>query len=449
MQEEGTGPSSFAAVLTAKRLLVWGVGLFALSWFIHLQTTLTPGLVDRVGRLKGSDYVQFYVMGSLVRDGRAGDLYDPQAHIDEGRRRIDPNLQFYASHPNYGPQVALAFVPLAGLSYGWSLTVFLALSLLCYAAAVWIVWRDCAALRGHGPIVAVLAAASPLLLTVVRYGQASAFAVLALALALAAFRRGRLFLAGAAVGCVAYKPQLALLFGVALLAARQWRAVAGAVAAAAGQLAIGWLVAGSAAMTQYFAELWLLARNPSLVQTYASELHSVRGFVRLLVPYAPVVTACAVAALLVGVAAAIRTWRSDSPTPLRFGEIVVLTILVSPHLLAYDLLLLTIPLLVFADWAVEHPKRRQAGIAFALALLYFAPFSGMIVARLTGVQVSVIVMALVAWWMYGVCADPSVIRMEREGSADRQGDNFAIVAPRCAAVSSQNSTTRGWRSSAA
>ena len=42
MKEEGTGPSSLAAVLTAKRLLVWGVGLFALSWFIHLQTTLTP-----------------------------------------------------------------------------------------------------------------------------------------------------------------------------------------------------------------------------------------------------------------------------------------------------------------------------------------------------------------------------------------------------------------------
>jgi hypothetical protein len=65
-------------------------------------------------------------------------------------------------------------------------------------------------------------------------------------------------------------------------------------------------------------------------------------------------------------------------------------------------------------------------------LLYFAPFSGMVVARLIGVQIAVVVMALVAWWMYQVSME-----------------SRAIVAPRWAAVSSQNSTTSGWRSSAA
>ncbi len=60
---------------------VWGVALCALSWFIHLHTTLTPGLVDRVGRFKGSDYIQFYVMGSLVSEGRSDALYDAHAHL--------------------------------------------------------------------------------------------------------------------------------------------------------------------------------------------------------------------------------------------------------------------------------------------------------------------------------------------------------------------------------
>src|SRR5437867_5299876 len=141
-------------LLTPKRLMVWGLGLFAVSWFIHLHTMWTPGLVDRAGRFKGSDYVQFYVMGSLVRDGAADSLYEPQAHLAEGRRRISPDLRLYAAHPNYGPQVALAFVPLAALPYGWSLFAFLTLSALCYAASVWLVWRDCAALGGHGRLVA-------------------------------------------------------------------------------------------------------------------------------------------------------------------------------------------------------------------------------------------------------------------------------------------------------
>src|SRR5437870_11106348 len=105
----------FFSVLTPKRLMLWGLGLFAVSWFVHLHTMWTPGLVDRVGRFKGADYVQFYVMGSLVADGRADALYDPQAHLAEGRRRIRSDLGIYAAHPNYGPQLALAFVPLAML----------------------------------------------------------------------------------------------------------------------------------------------------------------------------------------------------------------------------------------------------------------------------------------------------------------------------------------------
>lgn len=422
-----------SSLLTPKRLMVWGLGLFAVSWFIHLYTMTTPGLVDRVGRFKGSDYVQFYVMGSLVREGRTEALYDAQAHLAEGRRRIRPDLGLYAAHPNYGPQVALAFVPLAALPYGWSLGVFVAVSALCYAFSVWIIWRDCDALRRHGRLVAVLAAASPLLLTVARYGQASAFALLALSLALAALRRRRLFLAGLAIGCLAYKPQLGVLFGIVLLATRQWRVVAGAVAAVVVQLAVAWIAAGSQTMARYGAELWLLVRDPRLVEMHPSELHSLRGFVHLLVPSAPVVTACAVAALLAAIVLAVRTWSSTASLHVRFGEMIVLTILASPHLLSYDLLLLTVPLLLFADWAAQHPDHRlRVVVSGSLVLLYFAPFSGMIVARLTGVQVSVIVMTMVAWWMYQVSAD-----------------SRAIVAPRWAAASSQNSTTRGWRSSAA
>ena len=420
-------------LLTAKRLAVWGAALCALSWFIHLQTTLTPGLVDRVGRFKGSDYVQLYVMGSLVREGRSDALYDAHAHLTEGRRRIQPDLKLYAAHPNYGPQVALAFVPLAMLTYGWSLAVFLSLSLLCYAFSVWILWRDCDALRGHGRLVAVLAAGSPLLLTVVRYGQASALALLALSLAFAAFRRQRLFLAGVAIGCLAYKPQLGVLFAIVLIAARQWRVVGGAAAAVAAQLGIAWLTAGSQTMMRYGAELWLLARDPQLIAKHASEMHSVRGFVNLLVPNATVVTVCSVLALIGAMALATRTWSANGPLPARFGALIVLTILASPHLISYDLLLLTIPLLLFADWAARHPEHRhRAAVGLSLVLLYFAPFSGMIVARLTGVQVSVPVMMLLAWSMYQVSVD-----------------SRAIVAPRWEPASSQNSTTRAWRSSAA
>jgi len=217
------------------------------------------------------------------------------------------------------------------------------------------------------------------------------------------------------------------------VAARQWRVVTGAATAVATQLAVGWAVAGSQTMMRYAAELWLLARDPRLIARHASELHSVRGFVTLLVPYPAIVTACSLIALVAAMALAVRTWLSPAPLAVRFGVLIVLTILGSPHLISYDLLLLTLPLLLFADWAVRNADHRfRSPVSASLVLLYFAPFSGMIVARLTGVQVSVIVMAMLTWWMYQV------------STASR-----AIVAPRWDAASSQNSTTAGWRSSVA
>jgi hypothetical protein len=67
----------------------------------------------------------------LLRDGfvdlggPGGCALDPDAHLAEGRRKIDPLLNLYAPYSNYGPQVAAAFAPLSRLTFGRSLAVFL------------------------------------------------------------------------------------------------------------------------------------------------------------------------------------------------------------------------------------------------------------------------------------------------------------------------------------
>ena len=81
------------------------------------------------------------------------------------------------AYPNYAPHIALMFAPLALLPFGWSLTVFLSITSVCYLTSVWLVWRECEGLRHHGRLVALLAVASPLFLTLVRYGQLSALAL--------------------------------------------------------------------------------------------------------------------------------------------------------------------------------------------------------------------------------------------------------------------------------
>jgi alpha-1,2-mannosyltransferase len=389
-QAPTSNPSLPRSLWTSRRLTVWGAGLLCLSWFIYVHTMAVPGLVDRAGRFKGTDHIYFYVMGSLMLDGRTEDLYSPEAHLAEGRRGIDPNLRLYAPHSNYGPQVAWAFVPLARLPYGYSLTVFLLFTAVCYGFSVWLIWRDLPGLAPYGRLVALLAAASPLFLSLFRYAQLSAITLLLLSLALAALRRNRRFLAGIVIGTMVFKPQLGLVLGIALVVAAEWRILAGAAVAGLAQIGLAWAVSSTFVMRQYVEVLWRLLRDPSLVQIYPTEVHSLRGFLQLLLPDSPFVGLLSLTGTVALVAIAIRVWRSRSDIELRWGTMVLLTVLASPHLLTYDLLLLSIPVLTFAHWAVNHRDDRLHGsVSVCLLLVYLAPFSSNL-ARLWPVQASVV-----------------------------------------------------------
>lgn len=392
-------------MLTPRRIRLWGTAIFVLSWALYVHAMATPGYVDRVGRFKGTDFVQFYVMGALVLEGRTSDLYDGAAHLEAGRRLIDPTLALYAANPNYGPQVAAAFVPLAMLSYGWALTLFLAMMAGCYGLSVGILYRECPALAGHGRLVAVLAAGSPLFLAGVRYGQLSAVSLLFFTLTAVALRRSRPVLAGMFLGCLAFKPQLGLVAALVILLSHQWRIASGALLTTMGQLAVGWVVDGTRGLAEYGAVLWRLLRDPSLVQLFPSEVHSLRGFLQLLLSSPTVVAAGALAGLAVAVIVGWRCWTSAAPVKVRWAQILLLTILAAPHLLSYDLLLLTLPLLVMAEWSVrhvDHPLR--PAVAVLLVLLYVSPFSSSL-ARLIAVQLSVLAMIAAVWCVYRICVE--------------------------------------------
>ncbi|HZA37094.1 MAG TPA: glycosyltransferase family 87 protein, partial [Vicinamibacterales bacterium] len=271
---------------------MWGTSLMVLSWFVYGHTMMVPGYVDRAGRFKGTDYIYFYVMGSLISEGRAAALYEADAHLAEGRRRIDPQLNLYAPYSNYGPQVAAAFAPLSRLTFGKSLTVFLILTALAYAASVWLVWTLTPALRPYGALVAILAAGSPAFFTLIRYAQLSGLSLLLLSLALVALVHDRRLLAGVVIGLLVFKPQLGVVIALVMILAGEWRIVAGAALAASAELAGAWLVGGSEVMGQYVGVLLTLARDPSLVQIYPGEVHSLRGFFHLLTG-SPVVSSLA------------------------------------------------------------------------------------------------------------------------------------------------------------
>jgi alpha-1,2-mannosyltransferase len=362
-------------------------------WGVLAAGLATPGLRDRSGLLKGADFLQFYVFGSLARDGRTEALYDYSAHVALAERRV-PESRGTTFLPVYGPQVALFFAPLSVFAYGPALTLWVVASALLYALCVLAVWRTCPRLSPHGRTVALLALAYPPLFSLIGHGQTSALALASFTASWLALRGGHRFAAGLALGCLAYKPQLALGAGLVLLAVGEMRIVAGAVVAAAFQLAWGAFQTGSAATLGYATMLTSLGSLAPTLGFKLHQMHCLRAFFDLLLP-GPVAKLAWAASALVALVLAIRIWRSALPLALRFAALLVATALVNPHQYMYDLVILAPAWLLLADAALARPAPPWAPLLRVLLYAAFVlPALGPL-ARVTHLQLSVLAMGAI------------------------------------------------------
>jgi hypothetical protein len=135
---------------------------------------------------------------------------------------------------------------------------------------------------------------------------------------------------------------------------------------------------------------------------YPENSHSLRGFLRLLGVPPAAATAAVVAAVVACTPAIARAWQATHPPLVRVSLLVLLTVLLTPHLLTYDLLLLAVPILALADRAAGHRQGRGERHAVVLAVaLYLAAFSPVLAAHLR-VQLSTVCVAAAAWvvWSY-------------------------------------------------
>jgi hypothetical protein len=77
-----------ASWITPRRLRARGLVLALCLWFVYLWNIATPGLLDRSGNLKGTDFLHFYTLGSLALAHRGADLYNMRAQSELVAQRI-------------------------------------------------------------------------------------------------------------------------------------------------------------------------------------------------------------------------------------------------------------------------------------------------------------------------------------------------------------------------
>lgn len=363
------------------------------------------------------DFIQFYHQGLIANARDVQALYDIDRWAEMLPRIIPmpPGLRY---PPVYGPQVSVLFSPLAKLPYSSALAVWILISLVVYLACGYAIWRICPRLRERVGTVAVLLLADPALHFTLSFSQASPIGLICVTAAFFALRANRRFLAGIAIGSLIYKPQLGIAAAVIFTGAREWRIVLGAIAGAALQFGVGCAFWGPSILGDYVRSLRRLAPNFSAqFEPFRFQMHSLRAFFELLgLPGNAALAAYGVASVLTLVVA-LRCWRARGPLALRYSALLVATILVDPHVYAYDLILLMPAFLLLWDWIlgerdcrvgqvlpwlrVQAWRQRSFSPPFQW-LLYVCYLSPLFVtfAILARIQVSVVassVLGLVLW----------------------------------------------------
>jgi hypothetical protein len=377
-------------------------------WGVCAVDYATPGVFDRAGNIKFQDFIQFPVAARLILQGRARELYDDRVLAEGIRAIVHRQTSVYLQYL-YGPQVALAFIPINSFSFLVQSGIWVTLSLLMYFGCVYLLSKTCTALRPYPVLVLVSAIAYPPLFHFFVRGQLSAVVLLCFAAGCLAFLARREWLAGIALGFLVFKPQFLVAVPLVLLLAHAWKTFAGLALSASAQLALAAIYFGPDVMRSYFQMLLHSAARPGTAELVGSpiQMHSLRTFWALLIPWPRAVWVLYALSSLAVVVMATTVWKSCSQRALRFSALILASVLVNPHIYIYDLLALAPALLLLADWVLrnsQHPSTPALGVSLYLA--FILPLFGPL-AQWTHVQISVPAFTVLLWLLWRNSRTPS------------------------------------------
>ncbi len=350
--------------------------------FLVLAFTLATQMVlfvvaSRATRPGSIDLRTFYAAGVILRSGQATRLYN-DAYEDGVQRAAAGPLR--ASLPFlYPPFAALLFVPLTAVSYTSAITAFRCVNLLVAGACACLLANTARLPRGSTwPVWALVLSFNPVCFTLLQ-GQVSLLLLLAVCACGHALERDRPIVAGLLMSLALVKFQLALPLALLFLLWRRWRVVSGFLLGATALLTVSALLVGGSGVAAYFASIGgmehRVASGVADYSVFLTKMPNLYGLACLAFgrrPEAQTFTWLASVALLV--------WAATRRPSL--STAVPVALLVSYHMLCYDLSLLLFPLASAARaWrgrqhrlpGMTLPERLRSRAEAATALLLLLP----------------------------------------------------------------------------
>jgi glycosyl transferase family 87 len=342
---------------------------------------VSDGLIDRNGKPLGTDFSNVYAAGALTWQGRTAEAYEPALqHAAEKAIFAGRDVPFYGWH--YPPFFfAIAFL-VAAVPYAWGLALWLVASFAAYLAMLRAILPR--------PETLLIASAFPAVFVNVGHGHNGFLTAALLGGALHLLDR-KPWLAGVLIGVLAYKPQFGVLIPIALLAGQRWNAIGAAAATVAALVALSFALLGGDVWHAFF-ESMKFTQNIVLEQggTGWEKIQSIFSAARNF--GADVPTAYAIqGALALFLATSIAwLWHSDAAFELKAAGLALGSLLATPYVLDYDLVVLAVAIAFFA----RHGFSRGFGdyeISLCAAA-WLVPLLSRPIAGATGIPLGLIVL---------------------------------------------------------
>jgi hypothetical protein len=358
------------AALLRKIAHVW-VALAGAFCLFDLYRKTAAGLTDGDGRPIGDDFVNYFSGAYLALHQRVADIYHwPAYHAFQEQLvggAVSPNYNY-----SYPPVLLVLTLPFALMPYVPAFALWL--------VGGWYAFYHALRLAMPGRDGLLLALAAPAVFINTYCGQNGVWTAAFLGGGLGLLPRAPVA-AGMLFGLQAYKPHLALMIPVTLLAGRQWRAIAAATATAGALVLASIALGGWDIWHDYLAIVPVLRRvtlevGDGMWHRHASVFMMVsRLGADLTTAYAAQMMAATLAAALVAYA-----WFKDAPAPARNAVVMIGVLLATPYLQDYDLVLGAFVVVWLASLDMESKPATQIACASILLMpLLVSPL-----AKLTG-----------------------------------------------------------------
>jgi hypothetical protein len=349
------------------------------------------------GQVKGTDFLHFYALARVGASDPAQFANPELVRATQLRAVADSEDHNYP--PVYGPQVALALSPLAGLDYFQALIVWTLLSAAIYLCAVTIASKYAPAVAAHRSTVFVAAIGFPPFWYLLQYGQLSAVPLGIFIVAWLFLKRGNRLAAGVVLGLLSFKPPLFAPVLAVLILGGSWTIAVAMIASGVAELAFAWPWVGVEGLTRYVQLLLDLPRMAPMMAARPYQMHSLRAFWMLLIGSSFVSTVLYALTAACAIVAAAYLWRRVTDVSVQMSALLLATTLASPHLYVYDLVILAPAWIWLTDWFLRHDVPAVFGRALYAGFILTAmgPFAQLIPFQASVVCVAYLLAAVALW----------------------------------------------------